>query len=80
MEKRHNDVIDFGAVLRDYLKHWYWFVISVALCGLVAVVYIKTHPTKYSVEANVLISTDETGGLPSFSGLSDLFRRGCISR
>ena len=73
MEKRHNDVIDFGAVLRDYLKHWYWFVISVALCGLVAVVYIKTHPTKYSVEANVLISTDETGGLPSFSGLSDLF-------
>lgn len=67
------DFIDVNAIIRNYRKHWYWFVISVVLFGLLGYVYVKTHNTEYSVHANVLIDDDNSNPLLSSMDLGGLF-------
>lgn len=68
-----SDFIDIKGLLSTYAKKWYWFLISVMICGLIAVVFIKISKPKYEVRANVIISQEEGGGMSSFGGLGDLF-------
>lgn len=67
------DFIDFGAILRNYRKAWYWFVISIVLFGLLGYAYVKTHNTQYSVHANILINNDDSNPLLSSTELGGLF-------
>lgn len=72
--KNNNDFFDIKALFQNYLRHWWWFVISLAVCGVCAYVWVKTHNPEYVVRANVIVSDeDETGSFTAMSGLSDLF-------
>lgn len=66
MEKNNPDIIDFGAVMRDYRKHWYWFVISLFICGLAGLWLCSRHKDIHTIAASVLIDKDAAnGGIPS---------------
>lgn len=72
MAKRSNsDFIDIPALVRQYVKRWYLFVISVVLCAGIAFFYTKVRQTEYAVRANVLI-TPERDSSPLAGGLGDL--------
>ncbi len=66
MEKNNPDIVDFGAVLRDYRKHWYWFVISLFACGLIGLWLCSRHKDVNTIAASLLIDKDAAnGGIPS---------------
>lgn len=67
-----SDFIDIKGLFKTYLSKWYYFLISIVACGLLAVVYVKVKKPVYNVRANVLISQEDPG-MGSFGGLSDLF-------
>lgn len=48
-----------GQILK-YLKSWYWFVISVAIFGTLAFLYIRYTIPQYSVSTSILISQDDS--------------------
>ncbi|MDD5840009.1 MAG: polysaccharide biosynthesis tyrosine autokinase [Bacteroidales bacterium] len=72
-QKDKSQFFDVKSLFNDYRRHWWWFVISIFLCGALAVVYVKTHNAQYAVCANVLVSDDNTGSFTAMSGMSDLF-------
>lgn len=72
-QKDKSQFFDVKSLFNDYRRHWWWFVISLFLCGAMAVVYVKTHNAQYAVCANVLVSDDNTGSFTAMSGISDLF-------
>ena len=44
------------------LNNWYWFVLSVLVCLLVAGVYYKTQPKAYSASGTILVRDNNNGG------------------
>src|SRR5690606_3443149 len=54
--------IDVKAVIYNYLRHWYWFVISLALCLLIVFLYLRYATPEYSTSAKVLIKDEKKGG------------------
>jgi len=50
-----SDIIDIKGLLSQYLSKWYLFVISVAVCGILALLFTKIKKPVYGVRANVLI-------------------------
>lgn len=73
MAKKKSDFIDISALLALYKRKWYWFLISVLICGTLAVIFAKVSQPRFKVAANVLISQENGGGLSNFGGLGDLF-------
>lgn len=57
-------------IFRIILANWYWFVISIVVCVIFGIVYIKRQPVVYSRTASVLI-VNERGGAPSESASFD---------
>lgn len=74
MEKKRSDIIDLRPLIEDYRTHWYWFLISVAFCGILAFVFVKMKNEVYAVRANVLIE-EEDKSLPGFD-MGNLFGGG----
>ncbi len=48
-------VIDIRAIVLRYLRNWYWFVLSIAVCVGVAVLYIFSTTPKYAVSGEVMM-------------------------
>lgn len=70
----NNDAIDFAGMIREALKKWYVFVISVVLCVGLAFLYSRTRNAEYLVKANLIISQeDDTSPAASMAGLGSLF-------
>lgn len=68
------EMVDFGGMIRDAVKKWYVFAISVVVCVGVAFVYSKTRNQEYLVKANMIISQeDDTSPAASLAGLGSLF-------
>ncbi len=72
-KKRNSDFIDLKSLIHQYRSRWYLFAISAAVCLLLAFVYIKYTPSKYSVRANVLISQQNDNMTEAMGSLSELF-------
>jgi capsular exopolysaccharide synthesis family protein len=70
---KKTEFIDIKGIITNYIKHWWWFVISVFVCVLLGFTYSRMKNPEYVVRANVLITDDDTGSFTSMSGLSDLF-------
>lgn len=62
-----NDLIDITNIFKNYVKHWYLFLLSLILCIGMAFVYLKIKNPVYQVNANILIKSEDTkaGGLQS---------------
>lgn len=45
--------------MTNYIHHWYWFLISLIVCGVAAFVYVRTHPQESRVCASILTSQDD---------------------
>lgn len=58
--QQESDIIDIRELLKKYLKKWYWFVISVGLCLVVAFVILRTEPVKFKVETSILLRKSST--------------------
>lgn len=77
-KKKNSDFIDLSGLIHQYTKKWYYFVISVVVCGALALTYALLTLPNYAVKANVLISqekdamgmaTGENGGMGALSML-----------
>ncbi len=56
------DTINVRELLLRYLKRWYWFVLSVAICVGIGVLVFFSKTAVYNVSSTLLIrSTDENG-------------------
>ncbi len=60
MVRNNSDFIDLKALLRQYVSKWHYFVISVFVCCSIAAIYILATQPKYAVQANMLISQDNS--------------------
>jgi capsular exopolysaccharide synthesis family protein len=69
----NNETIDFGAMLRNAIKHWYIFAISIVMCLALALVYTRIHTPSYLVKANLIITSEDSDATTSLAGLSSLF-------
>lgn len=51
--KQEEEITNFTNILKKYIKHWYVFAISVAICVLLAFVYLKITSPIFHVEAKI---------------------------
>ena len=61
-EKTEEEKIDYRALFFKYLSHWKWFAVSVAVCVILALVYLYRATPIYNITASVLIEDDKKGG------------------
>lgn len=54
-EKNKEEVINFGDVIKPYIKKWYWFLLGVIGALVLAVIYIKISVPVYKIQSTVLI-------------------------
>lgn len=54
----NNDVIDLREIFFKYLHKWYWFVLSIACCIALAVLYIMRQNPQYAVNATLLLRSN----------------------
>lgn len=54
--------MDLAGLLREYRSHWYWFVISLFVCGVIGLVIVKRHKERYVVTTSMLIEQDDQSG------------------
>lgn len=56
-------VIDLREILNVIIKHWYWFVISIVICTIIAMLYLMATPYVYKIETGILLrQTDKLSG------------------
>lgn len=69
----NNDNIDFKENLEKYLAHYKWFLLSIFLCLILGIVFIKYAKPVYQSTATILLKKDKSGGpLNEISMLQDL--------
>ena len=72
-EEEIEQPVDLLALLFKYLSYWKWFVASIVICLLLAIVYLKTTTNIYEVSTTVLLKDDQKGGGTSeLSALKDM--------
>ena len=73
----HPEEINIQQIIAPYFKRWYWFVISVILMTILALIYIKFTAPVYQVKSTVLIKDTKKGGddldiLKQLSGINSM--------
>lgn len=61
------DTINIRELVFKYLNKWYWFLISVIVCFVIAYGYLKITNVQYQVQTSILLRKD-----PGQSGLLDM--------
>ncbi|MDR3651542.1 MAG: polysaccharide biosynthesis tyrosine autokinase [Paludibacter sp.] len=54
--------IDFIGIFIKYFSYWKWFVATIAICLIIAVVKLKFTLPNYEVKTSVLLKDDQKGG------------------
>ncbi|MBQ9577610.1 MAG: hypothetical protein IJV11_12125, partial [Muribaculaceae bacterium] len=71
-KKRARTGVKWDRLFMACAYNWYWFVLSVVICGCIAYLYGKTLPQFYVAKSSILIrSKDSAQGTPSMT-FSDL--------
>ncbi len=65
-------VIDFGKIFRNYLRHWWWFAISLVVCLGLAFVYLKKKSPLYLVKSLIMLNQEEVGGVGAAGSLTSI--------
>lgn len=55
--------VEVRAVIEKYLRRWPWYVASLGLAALGAVLYLRYTPPEYRISATLLIKDEENGAL-----------------
>jgi len=80
MYKAKQKEINIGEIIKPYVSKWWWFIFSVFMMLLVAVIYIKTVAPVYNLQSSVLIkdakkmssASGDFSVLQSLGGLSSM--------
>ncbi|MGC4130441.1 MAG: polysaccharide biosynthesis tyrosine autokinase [Bergeyella sp.] len=80
-DRKKTEELDLNGILKPYLKHWWWFVISVFAFLVLAVLYIKFSAPRYSTETSVLIKDAKKMSYASgdFGALQDMAGFGAMA-
>lgn len=70
--EERKDVIDVGGIFRNYLRHWWVFLISLALCTGAAMFYMNKKSPVYLVSGMLMVNQQEDGGLAQSGAMSAL--------
>ena len=71
-KKRARTGVKWDRLFMACAYNWYWFVLSIIICGCIAYLYGKTQPQFYVAKSSILIrSKDSAQGTPSMT-FSDL--------
>lgn len=62
--------LDLTGLLLEYLGNWKWFVLSMAICVVVAYFYIATIVPIYQVSASIYLSSDNSVTNPNVVSMS----------
>lgn len=54
------------------LKNWYWFIISIIICGAVALFYLGSTPNRYMRTATVLVKDSRKGSVSEVTAFNDV--------
>lgn len=66
------DVIDFGATLSNYLRHWWLFALSLAVCCGAAVFYVYKKTPIFLTNGLIMVNQQEDGGMAQSGAVSAL--------
>jgi capsular exopolysaccharide synthesis family protein len=55
--------IEVRAVIEKYFRRWPWYLVSLGLAALGAVLYLRYTPPEYRISATLLIKDEENGAL-----------------
>lgn len=69
---KDNDKIDFGAILANYKRHWWWFAISLVVCLGLTFMYLKIKSPVYLVKSLVMFNQEEEDAGGAVGGLGAL--------
>ena len=68
---QENEKLNIKDILNDYLKFWYWFIISAAIALFCAFYYLRYTPKQYSSTAKILINSQKSSAA-ELAGVMDL--------
>lgn len=72
-KEEEEESINIAELAQQYLNHWKWFVLSVFLCLVVALSYLRYTTPIYKASSTILVKDDRKGGLQSeLTAFSDL--------
>jgi len=72
-EEDNEQSVDLMGLFFKYLSYWKWFAASVAVCLILAVLYLKTTTPVYEINSTVLLKDDKKGGgMAELSALKDM--------
>ena len=70
--------IDFAVLYRTIILNWYWFILSLIICGGLGAIYLRYATPKYQSSAKLLIKDDDNGSKRGQS-LQNMTNLGIIS-
>lgn len=71
VSKKEED-FDIRVFFMKYLRYWYWFVVSLAITGTLAFLYLRYTIPIYQVSSILLIKDEKKGGMVGNDILKDL--------
>lgn len=72
-KKNTSDFFDVNALIKTYLSKWYWFVISVIFCLVMAFLFCRIYKRPMAIRANVLIQQEDSNPMADLGGMGSLF-------
>ena len=70
-----NNTLTIREFVEMVLKNWYWFIISLVICGAVALFYLSSTPNKYMRTATVLVKDSRKGSVSEVTAFNDVVAR-----
>ena len=68
----NNSTFSIQEFIELVLRNWYWFIISVALCGAVALYYLASTPKTYVRTATVVVKDTRKGSGSEITAFNDV--------
>ncbi|MGB5171457.1 MAG: Wzz/FepE/Etk N-terminal domain-containing protein, partial [Eudoraea sp.] len=70
----NNNNLDYKELIRPYLKHWKWFIISLVIALCLSLIYLRYATPLFAAEAKIQIIVDPTAAsqLSTFNDLGML--------
>lgn len=72
-KKNTSDFFDVNALVKTYVSKWYWFVISVIFCLVMAFLFCRIYKRPMAIRANVLIQQEDSNPMADLGGMGSLF-------